>query len=145
MADFKKLKVFHKAHALALNVIRLVAKIRGPIALAIKGQMVRAALSVPTNIVEGSIKGSDRDYARFVMISIGSLSELEYHLMVARDTNLISNGDFDSLFGQLVDVRKMLTGFHRRLKLTANASRSSVNAPVSKANSRSAGSTQRVS
>ncbi len=116
MADFKKLEVFHKAHGLALKVIRLSASLRGPIALTLKGQIVRAALSVPTNIVEGSVRGSDRDYARFVKISIGSLSELEYHLMVARDTRLITETGFESLYDQVVDVRKMLTGFHRRLK-----------------------------
>lgn len=77
MADFKKLEVFHKSHALALNVIRISASLRGPIALTIKSQMVRAALSVPTNIVEGSAKGSDRDFARFIKISLGFVSELE--------------------------------------------------------------------
>lgn len=116
MADFRKLEAFPKAHSLALNVIREAAGMRGPIAMAIKGQMVRAALSVPTNIVEGSAKESDRDYARFISISIGSLSELEYHLMVASDTELISQTHFESLFHQLVEVRKMLSSLLRRLK-----------------------------
>jgi four helix bundle protein len=106
---------------------------RGPIGMAIKGQMLRSALSVPTNIVEGSVRGSDRDYARFIKISIGSLSELEYHLMVASDTELISHVSFQSLFDQVVDVRKMLNGFHRRLIASADRS-------ASKADSRSAGS-----
>ncbi|MGH8100314.1 MAG: four helix bundle protein [Chthoniobacterales bacterium] len=133
MGDFKKLDAFQKAHGLALNVIRLSATMRGPIAMAIKGQMLRSALSVPTNIVEGSVRGSDRDYARFIRISIGSLSELEYHLIVASDTELITARDFQSNFDQLVDVRKMLNGFHRRLTMSADRS-------ASKADSRSAGS-----
>jgi S23 ribosomal protein. len=122
MADFKKLDVFHKSHALALNVIRISSGMRGPIALAIKSQMVRAALSVPTNIVEGSAKGSDREFARFIKISLGSVSELEYHLIVAADTQLISQQTFQRLFDQLVDVRKMLTGFLQTLQLSADSS-----------------------
>lgn len=122
MADFKKLEVFHKSHALALNVIRISAGMRGPIAATIKAQMVRAALSVPTNIVEGSAKGSDREFARFTRISLGSVSELEYHLMVAADTKLINEPTFQSLFDQLVDVRKMLTGLLQTLQLSADTS-----------------------
>lgn len=130
MADFTNLEVFHKAHALALNVIRVSLAMRGPVGLAIRGQMVRAALSAPTNIVEGSAKGSDREFARFINIAIASISELEYHLIVGRDTQLISQRDFESLFHQLVDVRKMLAGLQRRLKAGATV----------KAGSRSAGS-----
>jgi four helix bundle protein len=133
MADFRKLEVFDKAHALALTVIRASAEMRGPIAQLIKTQMVRAALSVPTNVVEGSAKDSDRDYARYVSISIGSSSELEYHLLVARDSGLMSEMTFQSLLDQLIDVRKMLTGLRRRLKASADAA-------GSKAGSRSAGS-----
>jgi four helix bundle protein len=54
MADFKKLDVFHKAHALALATVKVSAGMRGYVGTGIKSQMVRAALSVPTNIVEGS-------------------------------------------------------------------------------------------
>jgi len=130
VADFKKLDVFRGGHALALNVIRTSASMRGPIALAIKGQMVRAALSVPTNIVEGSAKGSDREFARFVRIAIGSLSELEYHLMVAADTELISQTTFESLFGQLVSERKKLVNFLHRLKASIDASASKAGSKV---------------
>jgi four helix bundle protein len=136
MADFRKLEVFPKAHALALNVIGVSARMRGPIAIAIKSQMIRAALSVPTNLVEGSAKGSDREYARFVNISIGPLSELEYHLIVSADTDLISRATFEALLNQLVDIRKMLTGLLRTLQLSAE--KSAVKA-ARKAGSRSAG------
>jgi four helix bundle protein len=138
MADFKKLAVFHKSHALALNVIRVSAGMRGPIALTIRSQMVRAALSVPTNIVEGSAKGSDREFARFTKISLGSVSELEYHLMIAVDTGLISQPTFERLFDQVVDVRKMLTEFLQTLQLSVDTS--ALKARRSLAGSRSAGS-----
>lgn len=129
MGDFKKLEVFNGGHALAINVIQASANMRGPVALAIKWQMVRAALSVPTNIVEGSAKGSDRDFARFIKISVGSLSELEYHLIVAKDTELLSQTLFESLFSQLVTERKKLVTFLHRLN-------ASIASAASKADSR---------
>ena len=140
VANFKNLDVFHKAHSLALNVIQVSVVMRGPVGLAIKGQMVRAALSVPTNIVEGSAKGSDHEFARFAYIAMGSLSELEYHLIVAKDITLVTERDFNRLTEKLIDIRKMLTGLHRRLK-------SSAETPVARkqiAASRSAGSRRRV-
>ena len=72
--------------------------------------MVRAALSIPTNIVEGYGQPSKRDFARFLGYAINSTSELEYHLMVARDLAAIDGPTFASLLAQLMEVRKMLHG-----------------------------------
>lgn len=92
-------------------------------------------MSVPANIVEGSAKPGDREFARFVKIAIGSLSELEYHLIVAHDLGRIRQIDFESLLDQLTDVRKMLTGLLRRLVESA-----SMPQEEQKARGRSAGS-----
>jgi four helix bundle protein len=77
--------------------------------------MIRAALSIPTNIVEGRGQRSDKEFCRFLRIALNSSSELEYHLVVARDINAISLSDFQSLFDQIVEVRKMLSGLIRTL------------------------------
>jgi four helix bundle protein len=73
-------------------------------------------MSIPANIVEGTARGSDPDFARFVKISIGSTTELEYHLIMARDSAIISRSDFDSLSDQAILIRKMLYALLRRLK-----------------------------
>jgi four helix bundle protein len=72
-------------------------------------------MSIPANIVEGTARGSDPDFARFVKISIGSTTELEYHLIQARDCAAITKSDFDSLSDQAVLIRKMLYALLRRL------------------------------
>jgi len=117
VSDFKALKVWRKAHALALNVRRVSVKMRGAENAALRNQMTRAAMSIPTNIVEGTGQESSREYARFVRIALNSTSELEYHLIVARDYQAISRTDFDSLTSQTIEVRKMLHGLARALKL----------------------------
>jgi four helix bundle protein len=93
VADFKKLRVWRKAH----------------------GQSNRAAMSIPTNIVEGRAKNSDRDFARYLGYALGSATELEYHITLARDVGAMSESDFNSLMRQVVDIKRMLHGLIERL------------------------------
>ena len=72
-------------------------------------------MSIPTNIVEGAGQRSSGEFARFVRFALNSTSELEYHLIVARDYQAISPTDFDSLSSQTIEIRKMLHGLHRAL------------------------------
>ena len=115
MSDFRKLKVWRKAHALALAVHRTASGIRGQSNAALRTQMVRAAMSIPTNIVEGCGQESRREFARFLRYSINSASELHYHLIMGRDTGVIGVNDFATLVAQTIEVRKMLNGLLRRV------------------------------
>ena len=73
-------------------------------------------MSVPANIVEGKGQKSGREFARFLDYAINSSSELEYHLMVARDISAISLSEFTSLRDQLVEVRRMLYGLQKSVR-----------------------------
>jgi len=110
MSDFKKLRVWRKAHALTLNVHRVAASIRGTRYAALRSQMIRAAMSVAANIVEGRERKTEREFAQFLGYALGSTSELEYHFLVARDLRVITAIDFSSTLQQIIDVRKMLHG-----------------------------------
>ena len=72
-------------------------------------------MSIPTNIVEGRGKKSDRDFARYLGYALGSACELEYHIILVRDVGEISEGDFNSLMRQVVDIKRMLHGLIDRL------------------------------
>ncbi|MDP9203054.1 MAG: four helix bundle protein [Gemmatimonadota bacterium] len=115
MSDFKKLRVWRKAHALTLNVHRVTASIRGSQHAPLRSQMVRAAMSISANIVEGREQKNEREFARFLGYALASTSELEYHFIVARDVRAITNTDFSSTLEQIIDVRKMLHGLIGRL------------------------------
>jgi four helix bundle protein len=110
VSDFKRLKVWRKAHALALDVHRIATRIRGSDNASLRNQMIRAAMSIPTNIVEGTGQKSGKEFARFIGFALNSASELESHLMFARDLQLIGANDFESLVSRTVEVRKMLHG-----------------------------------
>ena len=115
VSDFKKLKVWRKGHALALNVHRVAVRIRGSDNTSLRSQMLRASMSVPTNIVEGAGQKSQREFGRFIGFALNSTSELEYHLIVARDIEVITKSDFDSLLDQTIEVRRMLHGLLNRV------------------------------
>jgi len=115
VTDFKKLKVWQKAHAMALDVHRIAGEIRGTKYASLRSQMIRAAMSVPTNIVEGCSQQSTREYSRFLRIALNSTSELEYHILAARDLELTKASDSLTLTSQIIEVRKMLHGLLRYL------------------------------
>jgi four helix bundle protein len=110
MSDFKKLAVWRKAHGLSLNIHRMAARIRGATYASLRSQVVRAGMSVPAAIVEGRGQKSDREFARYLRISINSTSEFEYHLITAGDIGVTSRNDYLSLLTQVIEVRRMLYG-----------------------------------
>ena len=118
MSDYKKLRVWRKAHSLAINAHRVASRIRGHQYSAFRNQIIKSAMSVPTNIVEGREQKNELGFARFLRISLASVSELEYHLLAARDIGAISTGDHMALSAQVVEVRMMLHGFVRQLEGT---------------------------
>ncbi len=115
MADFKNLKVWQKAHAVALATHRVAGRIRRSQHASLRNQMVRAAMSVPANIVEGRSQQSQREFARFLRIALNSTTELEYHLLTARDIGAIRESDCLTLTSQAIEVRKMIYGLLRHL------------------------------
>jgi four helix bundle protein len=115
VSDYKKLSVWRKAHALALNVHRAAVRLKGSDYAALRSQLMRASMSIPTNIVEGTGQQSRKDFGRFIRFALNSTSELEYHLTVARDIQAIQPVEAESLLAQTIEVRKMLHGLLKRV------------------------------
>ena len=118
MSDFRKLLVWRKAHVLALRVDRVAGTLQRPTDASLKNQMTRAAMSIPTNIVEGSSQETRKDFKRFLRYASNSATELEYHLLLARDKGAITTGDYANLSARTVEVRKMLIGLMKRVEQT---------------------------
>jgi four helix bundle protein len=115
VSDFKRLQVWHKAHALSLSVDRVSTRTRGSRYASLRNQIFRAAMSIPANIAEERRQKSEKEFGRFLGYALNSSSELEYHVIVARDTGVLSEQDFVSLVSQTITVRKMLYGLLKRL------------------------------
>ena len=116
MADFRKLRVWQAARELAIEAHRVTARMRGVKSAALRDQLTRAAMSVPTNIVEGSAHESPREFARFLQYALASVSELEGHVQLARDLEMMTEQDFTDFLTRIVDVRKMLHRLPKTVK-----------------------------
>jgi four helix bundle protein len=114
MQDFRNLEVWHKAHELSLDVQRMLARNRR-IDAHLRGQLIRAARSIPGCVVEGCGHDSQAELARYAGLSTGSTSELEYWLINARDIGYIGRTEFDRLTTKTIEVRKMLFGLRNAI------------------------------
>jgi four helix bundle protein len=113
---FKNLKVWEKSHALTLDVYKLSKIFPREELYGLTSQMRRASVSVGANIAEGACRGGDADFARFVQIAAGSASELEYHLLLARDLEFLREADYQRLSTQTQEVKRMLAALLHKLK-----------------------------
>lgn len=108
MRDFRKLIVWQKGHALAVDVHRALGCRRGHGTAASRNQLLRAVASIPANVAEGCGKRSDSEFARYLDIALGSAKELENHLIFARDLGLIDGTSFCLFDARLAEIRRML-------------------------------------
>jgi four helix bundle protein len=115
MQDFRRLKVWEKAHLLAVDVFRVTRSMRAQHGAALVSQLRRAALSAPANIAEGAGKPTNAEFQRFLPIALGSASETLYHLLLARDIGALPSSEYDELAERAIEVRRMLTGLAKRV------------------------------
>jgi len=116
MRDFRKLKVWQKAHQLTLGTYKATAVFPKIEIYGITSQIRRSAVSIPANIAEGCGRDGDAELARFLQIAMGSASELEYHLLLAHDLNLLKGPEHEKLTDEVIDVKRMLTSFIQKLR-----------------------------
>ena len=116
MRDFRELKVWQRAHQLALSVCKNTRSFPKDEVYGLTGQMRRACTSIPANIAEGGGRGTDPEMVRFLRIAMGSAAELEYLLLLARDLGYLNGTIHDHMASEVMQVRRMLTSFIQRLK-----------------------------
>jgi four helix bundle protein len=90
MEDFKDLRVWAKAHELTLAVYQRTRAFPKEETYGLTSQLRRASASIGANIAEGCGRRSDAEMRRFVQIARGSANEVEYHLLLAKDLNLLT-------------------------------------------------------
>ncbi len=116
MKDFRELKVWEKGHQLALAVYKATDKFPKDELYGLTGQIRRSCVSIPANIAEGCGRNGDAELARFLQISMGSASELEYHLLLSRDLGLVDTTTYDQLTQATIEIKRMLTSLIQTLK-----------------------------
>jgi four helix bundle protein len=116
LRDFRELKVWEKAYRLTLDVYKASRSFPREEFFGLTSQLRRSAASIPANIAEGCGRDGNAELGRFLQIALGSASELEFHLLLARDTGLLKDGEHERLSEQAVEVKRMLTSFCQKLR-----------------------------
>lgn len=120
MRDFHKLIIWQRSHQLTLAVYRISKSFPKEEIFGLTSQMRRAVSSIPTNIAEGCGRASNKDFAHFLQIAIGSATEVEYQLLLAHDINYINDDDYKALTDETVVVRKMIIKYQSELKSSSS-------------------------
>ena len=110
MQHFTKLLVWQRSHKLVLAIYSASVGFPRSEQFGLTSHLRRAALSVPTNIAEGSKRQSEADFARFLNIAEGSLAETEYLLMVSRDLGYIEPQAASRHLKEVSEILRMLSG-----------------------------------
>jgi len=115
MHNFKNLKIWQKSRVLVKEVFLLTKEFPSEEKFGLTSQMLRCAYSIPSNIAEGSGRSSNKEFSRFLDISLGSAFELETQLILASDINYLSEEQLQRIQDLLQEVQKMIYSFKTKL------------------------------
>ena len=116
MRDHTQLRAFELADEVVMLVYRTTTGFPKEELFGLTSQIRRAAVSVPSNIVEGCARDSEAEYLRFLTIAFGSLRELHYQLRLSKRLGFLGNEDFSSLEPKVEETEKVLNGLIRALR-----------------------------
>jgi four helix bundle protein len=119
MQDYRKLRVWGAAHALAIGVRQATNGFPRTGYASLRSQVTTAAESIAFNIVEGCGAAGQAEFARFLDISRKSSMELEYQLRLARDYGILPRAAWESLSENTIDVRRMICGLRKKVLAAA--------------------------
>lgn len=115
MQDFKNLKVWQKAHELALYTYRITTTFPKEELFGLRNTLRKTSVDVPAAIAEGCAKENNAEFSRLIANAIALANRLEYFALVARDLEMLNEAVHTEYVDYIVEVRKMLSGFNQRL------------------------------
>ena len=121
MRNYKDLRVWDEAHRLTLAIYKATQSFPKDERFGLTSQIRRACSSIAANLAEGCGRRSDGEMGRFVQIAMGSGSELSYHLLMARDLDILAKEQYGELNAHLERVMKMLSALSAKLRSASEA------------------------
>ena len=114
--SFKDLIVWQKSHDLVLSVYKITLLFPKEEMFALTSQLRRATVSIPANIVEGFKKKTLANKLNFISHSEGSLEEVKYYLILAKDLNYITIDEYNKLENECEEISKLIGGYIKQIK-----------------------------
>lgn len=116
MHRFKDLEIWKQSRQLCKKMYEVTSSFPKDEKFGLVSQLRRASISVPSNIAEGASRRSNKDFARFLDIALGSCYEIETQLLIANDLDFINNENLDTMLEKLNAIVKMTSKFRSTLK-----------------------------
>lgn len=120
MHQFKNLEIWKKSQTMCLEIYGLTNTFPKSETFGLQSQIRRSAVSIPSNIAEGTSRNSNKEFSRFIEIALGSAFELETQLIIENQLNYIENGSFDRISAELNSVIQMTMKFRSLLRNKLN-------------------------
>ena len=115
MHNFKKLDIWIKSMDLVTEIYQITNTFPNYERFGLTSQMQRSAVSIPSNIAEGSAKSSNKDFSRFLEMSIGSSFELETQIILATNLRYLESENSITIQNKISEIQKMIIGFKNKL------------------------------
>lgn len=116
MQDFRNLKVWQRAHDLALLTYKLTSDLPREETFGLRHSLRKTAVDIPAYIAEGAAKANDTEFAASVNYALSLAKRLEYYALMAVDLEFIEAANYGPFSAEIIEVQKMLAGFKRRLQ-----------------------------
>lgn len=117
MHKFKELEIWKRSRLFCSEIYSITSKFPESEKFGLTNQLRRASVSIPSNIAEGSSRSSNKDFSRFLQITLGSAYEIETQLLIANDLNFITNSELEDTISELQEIIKMVSKFKSTLKV----------------------------
>ncbi|MFA6458374.1 MAG: four helix bundle protein [Patescibacteria group bacterium] len=119
-SNFQKLLVWQKSMTLVAEIYKATETFPANEKFGLTSQMRRAAVSIPSNIVEGYERETKKDFANFLIIAKGSAGELETQILIALLLEYLPKEKSEVINLKIVEIKKMLTALRKKILLTTN-------------------------
>ena len=110
------MEVWRLAKDLSVQLYLVTKRFKQEDKFSIGEQIKRSAISIPSNIAEGSGRGSDKEFVRFIMIALGSWAELRTQLEIARDIGILATEKFEIFDEELDKIGRMLKNLEKTIR-----------------------------
>ena len=114
MQSYKDLIVWQKSMQLVISTYKLVEQFQKSELYGLTSQMRRSAVSIPSNIAEGQLRNSKKEFIQFLSIALGSCAELSTQLELSKRLRYLTESDFERITEVIYEVMKVLHGLRRK-------------------------------
>lgn len=120
MTNFRKLLVWQKAMELVTEIYQVTEKFPDKEKFGLISQMRRSSVSIASNISEGCERGTNKDFANFIVLARSSAAELETQTLISTNLSFLRKDKSEKLLEKIIEIKKMIFSLRKKILQTVN-------------------------